>query len=51
LKKFVTLLRRIVPVYPPAAREFAEALTVKVTVVPEVVTVPEVDDGVSQSGT
>ena len=35
----------------PAASVFAVALTVKVMVVGAVVTVPEVDDAVSQVGT
>ena len=41
----------IVAVYVLGASEFAFAFTVKVTTVPEVEAVPEVEEGVSQFGT
>jgi hypothetical protein len=41
----------VVGPYVPGARPFPVALTVKVTTVPEVEAVPEVEDGASQFGT
>jgi hypothetical protein len=45
------LLKLMLPVYVPALRLFALELIEKVTVVPDLVAVPDVDEAVSQFGT
>jgi hypothetical protein len=48
---FVVLLKLMLLTYVLGARLFAFEFTVNVTVVPEEVAVPEVEEGVSQGGT
>ena len=47
----LVLLKLMLPVYVPDVRLFALELIAKVTVVPDLPTVPDVDEAVSQLGT